>query len=139
MSDTPHYHVAHGLAGYGPDASDSDGFITCDDVRETADAIREELRMDVDYSFETAQAYADAGDYERAWHERARSDALEILRATFDNARQNAPLYRDDPNAWTETLVRLIAETFPLDVSENGRLYVWLCTETDCQSAADNA
>jgi hypothetical protein len=127
---TPHTHVASGLAGYGPDAADS-GFIVTHNVRETAEAIRDELNAWADIAYQSAEALADSGDFEQAWTEHKRSQSLETLRMNLDSKREEAPLYKDNPALWESTLQRLINENFPLDVSHNSRLYVWDCIEHD--------
>jgi hypothetical protein len=127
---TPHTHVASGLAGYGPDAADS-GFIVTHNVRETAEAIRDELNAWADIAYQSAEALADSGDFEQAWAEHKRSQSLETLRMNLDSKREEAPLYKDNPALWESTLQRLINENFPLDVSHNSRLYVWDCIEHD--------
>jgi hypothetical protein len=131
---TPHTHVASGLAGYGPDAADSNGFIVTHNVRETAEAIRDELNAWADVAYEAAEALADSGDYEQAWTEHKRSQALETLRMNLDSKREEAPLYKGKPELWEATLWRLINENFPLDVSHNSRLYVWDCIEDDAET-----
>lgn len=129
-----HWHVAHGLTGYGPDASDSDGFATFDEIRAVSDHVRDELSTDVDHAIETAHALAESGDFEGAWNEYLRSGSLENLRANLSNERANAPLYAGNPEAWNASLLDLLESQFPVDVSDNTRLYVWQCEESDCGS-----
>jgi hypothetical protein len=103
-------------------------------VRETADAISEELRIWSDFADEGARALANDGDFEGAWNEMMRAESLGILRANLSNDRADAPLYRDRPDSWDETLRAIISETFPLAVSTSSSLYVWECSESDCDS-----
>ncbi len=134
-----HTHIASGLAGYGPDASDSDGFTTTHTVRETAEAIREKLSIWADNAYESAEALADAGQFEEAWTEHRRVGAMNVLRMNLDGIRAESPLYKSrDSEAWDTTLARLISENFPLDVSPNSRLYVWDCSETECETEQDS-
>ena len=150
---TAHFHVASGLAGYGPDAADSDGFAQFDTLAEALEYARDELDSWVDMAHEGAHDMAlhasqyhaafklDSSredmramaleHYADAWSELERSEALEILRANLDPARRNAPLYRDDAAAYA-ALQRTQADEFPHDVSHNSRLYLWECSE-DCE------
>lgn len=128
---TTHYHVASGLTGYGPEPDDG-GFFPLPTLEAVSDYVRDELRVFSDMAYESADALADSGDFEAAWNERKRSDALELLRSNLDNARAGAPLYAGKPALWRETLDTIIGETFPLDVSHNTRLYVWTCSESEC-------
>lgn len=126
-----HYHVATGLAGYGPDAADTDGYPTFDTAQEALSYARDELTTWIDFAAETAQSYAAGEDYEQAWKESQRADDLETLRANLDPARREAPLYRDNPTAY-QTLVQEQVGGFPHDVSYNTRLYLWQCDESEC-------
>jgi hypothetical protein len=128
-----HYHVASGLAGYGPDASDSDGFPTFETLGEALDYARDELLVFIDMAHEDAHALADDGQYEDAWRQIERVEALENLRANLDTKRASAPLYVDDAAAYAALQESQLAE-FPHDVSHNARLYVWSCVETECES-----
>ncbi|GAA3751134.1 hypothetical protein [Micromonospora maritima] len=130
-----HWHVATGLAGYGPDGSD--GYGTATDMPTLADLIRSELRDASSAEDETSRSIAEAGDYEDAWKIKTRSEELDTLAANFDNKRADAPLYAGRPDLWAETVQRLAVEKFPLDISYNTRLYVWPCEESGCEHLAD--
>jgi hypothetical protein len=132
-----HYHVATGLAGYGPDASDTDGFATFDTLGSALDYARDELATFIEMAHEGSHAAADAGDYEQAWLEVCRVETLDTLRANLDPSRKQAPLYVDDDAAYA-ALQETQAADFPHDVSHNARLYLWECDEPDCESAADD-
>lgn len=137
MSHRPHWHVATGLAGYGPEASDSDGFATFASLADALEYARDELVWFVDYAHEGAHAFGEAGQFEDAWKEVLRVEELENLRANLSPTRRLAPLYRDDPAAYAALQESQAAE-FPHDVSHNTRLYLWQCeTPDDCDSAKD--
>ena len=123
------YFIAYGLAGYGP--SGEDGYAYADTWRNLADTVNQYLRESADEQHEAAHAIASDGDYEEAWTSILRSEELSAKAASFDNARENAPLYRDDPKLWEDTIKRMTGETFPLDVSHNTRLYVWPCEDDE--------
>ncbi len=131
-----HYHVESGMQGYGPDSDD--GWYAHEGIRDVADAIRDELSIFEDIAHDSAESFADAGDFESAWSEHKRVESFEFLRANLSNDRESAPLYVDNPALWEGTLARIIGETFPLDVSHNARLYVWECAETDCHNFEEN-
>jgi hypothetical protein len=133
-----HWHVATGFAGYGPDGSD--GYLSADDVHGTAELIRSELNDEIDGLGDTAEGFAQSEDFESAWKSRKLADELETFRMNVDSARASAPLYRDSPDAWVETLTRLIGEKFPMDLDINGhrRLYVWQCTDSECEHLGDD-
>jgi hypothetical protein len=121
-----HWHVATGLAGYGPDGSD--GYATFATLAEALDYARDELRFAVDHAHESAHAHGDAGDYESAWENVLACERLETLRANLDPARASAPLYRDDAAAFV-ALQESQAADFPHDLTGADRLYLWQCEE----------
>lgn len=124
-----HYHVSHGLAGYGPDGdSDTPTFDTLGDALEYA---RDELSTDADMAHSDAHILAESGDFESAWKAIELMESLELLRANLNPARAAAPLYRDDPAAYAALQVSQAAE-FPIDVSGSSRLYLWDCAEPEC-------
>jgi len=137
-----HWHVATGLAGYGPDAAD--GYITVGrDVTPEAltDVIREELSDAASYLADSADGYADAEDYESAWHAHKRAEELDILASNLDYRRRSlAPLYVNDRPALDATMTGLVADNFPLalDHDDTRRLYVWECGETECDESDDS-
>jgi hypothetical protein len=133
-----HWHVATGLAGYGPDAADSDGFAYATTTDGLASLIQQECNSVAEQLYETAQTYGTAEQYEDAWKTLKRSEEFGIMALNFDPARARAPLYVHDPQAWTETVMRLIDEHFPADF-EHSRLYVWKCQHPDdCDSYEDD-
>lgn len=137
MTSTPvHYHVATGLAGYGPDGSD--GYATAMDMATLADLIRSELRDASESEDQTSRSLAEAGHYKWAWQAKTRSEAMDTLAANFDNKRAEAPLYRGAAELWAETVQRLAVENFPYDISDNSRLHVWPCEESDCEHLAEH-
>ena len=129
-SVSPHWHVATGLAGYGPDGAD--GFACFDSLGGALEYARDELSTFVDMAHEGAHMFAEAKQYEEAWQEVARCESLELLRANLDPARVSAPLYRDDAAAYA-SLQEDQAAAFPHDVSHNARLYLWECDEPECE------
>ena len=133
-----HWHVATGLAGYGPEASD-DNWATINegDARGLAYAIQDELERIADFEREGAEALADSEDFKAAWETMKNAESLATLAENFDNSRQHAPLY---PALWHETIYRMVAESFPVDYRDgNSRLYVWECSETDCHDEEDES
>lgn len=126
-----HWHVASGIVGYGPDPAD-DGFATLHTVHEIADAVRYELDSYADAAHDFAEQLAGDGDFESAWREHKRSEELGTLVLNLDPARTQAPLYRNDPARWEQTLWTLLGE-LPLDVSDLARLYLWECSEDECE------
>ena len=135
-----HWHVATGLAGYGPNASDTDGYATADNVRDLTSLIRWELDSAADYNHQAAQSLAESGDYESAWNTRELSDTLTTLGMNLDYERRaSAPLYADNPIGLDAEMRSIISEAFPLDITDNTRLYVWICDAgDDCDSAQDD-
>lgn len=129
-----HWHVASGLAGYGPDAADSDGFPTFGTLAEALDYARSELSVYVDMAHEEAHALADSEDFRGAWEAVVRMQELETMRANLDPSRATAPLYRDNPDAYA-SLQDSQAADFPHDVTHNSRLYLWACDEPDCEES----
>lgn len=125
-----HYHVAHGLAGYGPDVDE--GTATFETLGEALEYARDELAGDVDIAHESAHSFGDAGQFENAWREVLRMESLELLRANLDPARAQAPLYANDPAAY-RALQESQAGMFPVDAyGPAGRLYLWDCDEAEC-------
>jgi hypothetical protein len=122
----PHWHVATGLAGYGPDGDD--GFACFDTLSDALEYAREEITRSVDDADETAYAHADNRDYEAAWQEKRRADDLTALAANLAPTRREAPAYRDDPAAYASMQEDQAAQ-FPYAVSHNTRLYLWQCDD----------
>ena len=119
-------HVKTGLAGYGPDLEpDDEPFEELDAV---LSAIQEEISSLVDMLHDEASAAGESGDFEGYYKARELADSLMGVRANFDPERRKAPLFNGD-NAvdFDKHMSDQIAATFPLDVSTNGalRLYVW--------------
>ena len=129
-----HWHVATGLAGYGPDASDGNiATINESDAEGLASAIQYELQDIADFETQNAEGYAESEDYKSAWETMKNAERLDTLAANFNNMRAQAPLYAGNPALWHETVYRMVAESFPVDYRDgNSRLYVWECSETDC-------
>jgi hypothetical protein len=130
MSDS-HFHIGYGIAGYGPDVDE--GAPTLGSWEDVCDYLHAELSTVVDMIGEDAEGHAARGDYETAWNTSKRADAVDILRRSLDPKRAVAPLYRDDPGAWRATIERTVRESFPLDTSGAIRLYVWECSEDECE------
>jgi len=131
-----HYHVATGLAGYGPDAADSDGFATFESLADALSYARDDLSAFIDFAHDGAHGFASQGDFESAWNEVVRMEDLENWQANLDPARANAPLYRDDSAAYAAMQAEQAAQ-FPRDVSHNTRLYLWDCAEDPCDCSSD--
>ena len=130
-----HYHVATGLAGYGPDAADSDGFATFGSLSDALSYARDELSSFIDMAHESAHSFGAEEQYKEAWGEILRCEDLELWQANLDPARRNAPLYRDDSAAYAAMQAEQAAQ-FPRDVSYNTRLYLWDCSD-ECDSSDD--
>ena len=123
-------YVKHGVTGYGPDLEPED--MPAETIRELCEIIRGELDMDADILEGTAAAMADSGDYESAWRAHTRADELLTLAMNLDYERRaTAPLYVDDVPALEATMLRIIREAFPLEISSGPAitLYVWEPTE----------
>ena len=125
-----HWHISSGLLGYGPMGDETETVAAT--LEEVADCIQYELDAWIDSQYESANALAEMGEFEDAWNTLKRSEHLSAIRANFDNKRADAPLYAGKPQLWRDTIRRQIGELFPLDVSDNSRLYVWDCDDTTC-------
>lgn len=122
------YYVKTGLAGYGPELDESD--MPAPTWESVANYIYSELGYAADSAMENAYTAGDTeGDYERAWKEFKRSENLGALAAELDNKRAKAPLYAGRTKLWHATIYSIINARFPLDISDNTRLYVWECEE----------
>lgn len=127
----PHWHVATGLAGYGPDGSD--GYACFDSLSGALEYARDEVLASVDYAHDSAHAAAASDDYRGAWEDVLRMESLETLAANLGSWRKSAPLYLHDPDAYA-ALQESQAADFPHDVSHNTRLYLWQCEDpTTCE------
>jgi hypothetical protein len=132
-AEVKHWHIATGLAGYGPDAADH-GYDTATDMRHLADSIAEELKHFADFNDQGARSEAEAEDYKEAWQTMMLAEELSILAMNLDyDKRLQAPLYVNDAAALDASIERIVSEQFPLDVSYNTRLYVWQCDEAECE------
>lgn len=151
-----HFHVSHGLAGYGPDVDENTPTFTT--LGAALEYARDELSTDVDMAHEDAHALAlhasqyhatwkldrsredmqrmALDHYADAWRELERVEAIELLRANLDPARSSAPLYVNDAAACA-ALQEEQAAGFPVDVSPNSRLYLWSCDESECEEDED--
>jgi hypothetical protein len=157
LPDFPQYgfYVKTGLAGYGPDLDESD--YPAQSWEDVAHQVAWELNTSADFNAEGASALADqareAYDRERGAHDEARADAdwrgiaetyhdadearrlaneLDSLRTDFENLAKElnpAPLYQGRPELRHARIWDLLTSRFPLDVSDNTRLYVWECEE----------
>lgn len=134
---TIHWHVATGLAGYGPDGAD--GYASATDARGIALALTEELGSAAESNYQTAESLADPGkDYEGAWRTMKLGEALTTLSANLDyDKRAQAPLYVNDSAALDATIMGIVASEFPLDITHNTRLYVWQCDDSDCDHTGE--
>ena len=123
-------YVSHGVTGYGPELEPDD--MPLEGVREICDAIRWELERDADMLEGGASAMAEAEDFKAAWQAHTRADELLTLAMSLDyDRRATAPLYVDDVPALEATMLRIIRERFPLEISSGPAitLYVWEPTE----------
>lgn len=119
-------HVKHGVTGYGPELEPDD--MPMEGVRDICHAIRWELESDADMLEDGAAALAESGDYESAWKDHARANDLLTLAMNLDwDRRATAPAYVDDVPALEATMLRIIGESFPLEISSGPAitLYVW--------------
>jgi hypothetical protein len=116
--------TAYGIPGYGPDASD-DNYGVCETWPQVADELKRMLEESADGEGDSAEAYAESGDYETAWKTRKHADEMYSLAANLDNKRQHAPLYSGRPDLWAETIERIVSENFPYDVNNSVRIYAW--------------
>lgn len=140
MTDTTnHWHVAAGLSGYGPDAGNTD-YGTGTTIQETANLIKDELSESAESQYQTADsiagddANADDRDYKDAWWTMKRGEGLGTFAMNFDVDRlKAAPFYQEDPDKLDERLSRMIREEFPHQISDHWKLYVWECSEQDCE------
>jgi hypothetical protein len=124
------YYVKTGLAGYGPDLDEND--YPAMSWESLASEVASELSAMADFAMEGAYLAGDVeGDYQRAWQEFKRSESLAMLAAELDSERANAPLYTGRPELWHATIYSIVSARFPLDVSDNTRLYVWECSTED--------
>jgi hypothetical protein len=134
-SSQTHWHVENGIAGYGPDTGE--GTPTFDSLADALDYARDELNEFADMAHQAAHALAEQGQFEDAWRESTRVEALDVLRGNLDPKRRNAPLYRDNATAYASLLESQAAE-FPHDVSYNVRLYLWPCDAAECHDDNDD-
>lgn len=145
MSMAGHWHVASGLAGYGPDGSD--GFGTATGWTQLANLLAEELDRAAEYLHEGAEGAADH-DKAEAWDLNKEAFQASTMARNFDNGRADAPLYAGNPAAWHAAVEGLVAEHFPYyydhtvgpDNSARLALYAWACEQgDDCEHATDEA
>jgi hypothetical protein len=127
--------VAFGLTGYGPESDD--GFHPLSGVREVAATICDDLENAIQNLVDSADTYAEHECFKEAWFERKRADELGNFASNLDASREQTPMYAENPELWEQTLTRLIDESFPLDVSDNTRLYAWECSEDECETTAE--
>ncbi len=134
----PHYHVAYGVAVYAPDGAD--GYASFEDLAGALEYASDYLQESADAAYELADVYADEGRFEEAWTELRLSRALELQRMNQDiERRRNAPLYKDDDEAYA-ALLEDLAGAYPVDVdSRSCRLYLWGCDEAGCEHWEDDA
>ena len=125
--------TAYGIPGYGPDASD-DNYGISETWPQVADDLKRRLEESADSEGDSAESYAQAGDYETAWNTRKHADEMYNLAAQLDNQRQHAPLYEGRPELWAETIERIVSENFPYDVTSGCRIYAW----EDAEFGADD-
>jgi hypothetical protein len=121
---TMRFIVDYGIPGYGPDAS-NDSFTVCETWPEVADDLARRLAESADSEGDSAEGYAESGDYETAWFTRKHADEMYNLADNLNNSRADAPLYRGRPELWAQTIERTVAEHFPYDVHSGLRIYAW--------------
>ncbi|TDC01136.1 hypothetical protein E1091_03455 [Micromonospora fluostatini] len=102
-----------------------------------ADLIAEECQRSAGAETDGAEGLAESGDFEGAWKTHKRSDALATMAHNFDNRRADAPIYVGRSDLWHDTIRRMAQEAHLRDVSDNSRLYVWECTDVECEHLAD--
>ncbi|MEU4534367.1 hypothetical protein AB0G15_05830 [Streptosporangium sp. NPDC023825] len=150
-----HWHIATGLTGHGPDGYNEFG--TATEVTGSgglADQVSDELKRCAESAYESATAMRDVAKQAReagndgneldasrdALTEWARSEELDHARMNFDETdKLDAPVYKENPALWPERVLKLVGEMFPLDISRNSRLYVWLCEAGDaCEHLSED-
>jgi len=131
-------HIAHGITGYGPDFEPDD--MPIEGIREICDAIRWELERDADMLEDGAAAMAESGDYESAWKGHTRANELLALAVSLDwDRRATAPAYVDNVPALEENMLRIIGESFPLEISSGPAITLYVWEPTDQVSAPRGA
>ena len=123
-------YVKHGITGYGPELEPDD--MPIEGIREICDAIRDELERDADMLEDGASAMADLGDYRGAWEAHTRASELLTLAMGLDyDRRAAAPAYVGDVPALEKSMLRIIRERFPLEISSGPAitLYAWEPTD----------
>jgi hypothetical protein len=150
------FWVHTGLAGYGPDLEPDD--YPARSWEAVASQIAWELNSAADFQAEGMSALADQAreaydqgreyfrlhaqmrpgwqDIAEMYHDadkaRRLADELGTLGQNFSNlsdADNAAPLYAGRPELRHARIWDLIERHFPLDISDNSRLYVWICEE----------
>lgn len=130
------YYVKTGLTGYGPDLDESDS--PAGSWEGVASEISEELHHAADFAMEGAYIAGDMeGDYERAWKQFKLSENLNVKAMEFDNKRAETPLYAGRPELWHATIHSMITNEFPLDISDNSKLYVWETIVESCDECGN--
>lgn len=120
------YYVKCGTAGYGPDLDTDDEPYA--DIASLCFVIRDELERSMESENDTAHMHAENGDFEAAWLTHVHVEELDGICRNFDyERRSSAPAYVGNLAKLDQTMVELIGQTFPLDITQDGntRLYVW--------------
>lgn len=147
-----HYHYGFGLAGYGPEEPETCRTLEClrHDVHAALDDVAQEWldqfhgeRSHIEQLRKERPANgSDPVGYPGSWESIAtaalralecldQAEEVDTLRQGLRDERRDAPLYREDPAAWTAEVSRLLLDsgTYPLETTIDGgaRFYVWSC------------
>jgi hypothetical protein len=145
MHMTTHWHVASGLAGYGPDGDD--GYADAVTWRELADLLHGELNQVAEYLHEVAEGEATDGDKALAYDLIRKSEEAERLARNLDDSRADAPLYADNADLRDATVEALVESHFPYYYDHTVgpgnaarlALYAWPCEAgSECEHVEDD-
>jgi hypothetical protein len=144
MHMTTHWHVASGLAGYGPDGDD--GYAYAVTWRELAGLLHGELNQAAEYLYEGAEGTAVGGDKALAYDLIKESEEAETMAQNLADSRPDAPLYADNADLWNTTVKALVESHFPYYYDHTVgpgnaarlALYAWPCEAgSECEHVED--
>jgi len=128
-----HWHVAHGLDGYGPNTDPDSDCVRVADFGGLLRTIAGELEHDLEYIGGQCDTDADAGDGDNLLRDYRFMRAVRDAEVEFTAAVENRDndFWKDKREKFDARWTAKIFQTFPLQVSHNTNLHVWVCESPD--------
>ena len=128
-----HWHVAHGLDGYGPNTGPDDDCVRVTDFGDLLPVIAGELENDLERIGQACDIDAENDDPGELLKDYRIMRAIQDAHLEFGNAAaiRDNEFWKDKRGQFDAQWTTKVHQTFPMQISHNTNLYVWVCEFPD--------